>query len=196
MPQLWKYPGWGSGRGRKQTNNKNTNGFESLRENPNCYFISAHSRKYNNNWCIKKSDSGIRICGETWHFPVVMTTPMPPLSSQAPSGAVPWQLTLVSWHKDLEMAEDLPVLSIEMACKCREDTWSPGKPSPGFYRDAIPRPAWPKIRLCSGRMVRREDFWNAGVNWGISDRKICFFIVCLPNGTTNNEVYFSLKRWD
>ena len=50
----------------------------------------------------------------------------------------------------------------------------------GFYGDAISKPALPKISVYSSTKAGGGDFYDAGVNWGTSDRKFCFFHGSLP----------------
>ena len=133
--------------------------------------------------CKTHHDSWISICGETRHFPVVMTTLTPPLCLHARSGVVPnlgfdleadgetwwsWQMYLfyqLRWH-----------VKVEKSLNRKKSI----HPNSGFYGDAILKPALPKISVYSYRKAGGGDFCAAGVNWGTRNRKFCFFHGRLP----------------
>lgn len=154
--------------------------------------------------CKIHPDSWISVYGETWHFPVVMTTLMPPLSLHACAGVVSnlgfdlqadrktWRSRKMylfhplRWH-----AKDEKILSLK---ECVH-------PSSGFYGDVIPKPVLPKISVYSSRKAGGGDFYDAGMNWGTSDGECYFFHGSLPIFHCTAELQimkcnFSTERWD
>lgn len=149
IPQLWKHLGWGCRRGRKHNNNNsNMSGFQSLGENPKCYFISSQSRKHNNDWFVKTHhDSWIPTCRETRHFPVVMTTLMPPFSLHALSGgAYNLRFDLQANRKTWRSGKIYPFYQLRWRAKVEKifNHKESVHLDSGFHRDAIPKPALPK----------------------------------------------------